>query len=511
MESLFPLVENMYNVSISNKVEEEYLALGESRADGLVSMLNGPFNFLKKKKGVELYEMYDKELYTMKGVKMMSPTDSLQVLESLKSSDSASFRQLMNQLIGPLFLDGVVLHTSVSAHDPNETLSINWMALQSTHPHVPHRDFLFLQYANVFESSICTLVWESIEFEQCQMPVSNLVRSNLRRSGVIIEPTEENSIRVSFFFSETLKKRTTVSSKTQKWMRRIVSRFLSNLAELQLQKRLSGQKQLTASEFMVNDGPACHICLKSFTIYRRKHHCRFCGELICSNCSIMRDTRICTSCIAKPRTKESEMIMLATGEIETIAVQDSPVLNLQDMMILLSPRVQNTQSFSYALSYQPNQSWPVAPLPKNEQKRLSKVLTLQKPNDTAVFSEICHVARMILECEIATISLIDQTMGYFIATAGTDQTQLPRDVLLDAHAIMSESPTIALDTSLDVRFAKNPLNLGFYVGFPLITSEGLAVGCLSLADTKARKTAQDVEKIECLDELAQLITRGIDY
>ena len=34
-----------------------------------------------------------------------------------------------------------------------------------------------------------------------------------------------------------------------------------------------------------DDAKLCFICKKSFTIARRKHHCRLCGLLICGKCS----------------------------------------------------------------------------------------------------------------------------------------------------------------------------------------------------------------------------------
>ena len=41
----------------------------------------------------------------------------------------------------------------------------------------------------------------------------------------------------------------------------------------------------------------CRVCSKAFTWIRRKHHCRSCGSVICSDCSMYRNnTRICTDC-----------------------------------------------------------------------------------------------------------------------------------------------------------------------------------------------------------------------
>lgn len=50
-----------------------------------------------------------------------------------------------------------------------------------------------------------------------------------------------------------------------------------------------------------NSRPDCSICHVSFTFFRRRHHCRNCGRLVCSRCSQWRfkDERICDDCQGK--------------------------------------------------------------------------------------------------------------------------------------------------------------------------------------------------------------------
>lgn len=49
------------------------------------------------------------------------------------------------------------------------------------------------------------------------------------------------------------------------------------------------------------DVKQCRICLNTFTLINRKHHCRKCGKIICKGCSIMctsvaEKIRICMNC-----------------------------------------------------------------------------------------------------------------------------------------------------------------------------------------------------------------------
>ncbi|MPC38082.1 Hepatocyte growth factor-regulated tyrosine kinase substrate [Portunus trituberculatus] len=54
------------------------------------------------------------------------------------------------------------------------------------------------------------------------------------------------------------------------------------------------------------DGECCHGCRTQFTMLKRKHHCRACGQVFCGDCSsksstipkfgIEREVRVCESC-----------------------------------------------------------------------------------------------------------------------------------------------------------------------------------------------------------------------
>jgi hypothetical protein len=50
---------------------------------------------------------------------------------------------------------------------------------------------------------------------------------------------------------------------------------------------------------------ACYKCKASFSVFRRRHHCRRCGQVFCNNCTKLRSkveiigekqTRVCDSC-----------------------------------------------------------------------------------------------------------------------------------------------------------------------------------------------------------------------
>ncbi|MCP3942902.1 MAG: hypothetical protein GY710_15640 [Desulfobacteraceae bacterium] len=47
-----------------------------------------------------------------------------------------------------------------------------------------------------------------------------------------------------------------------------------------------------------NSSRTCVLCNNEFTFFHRKHHCRECGALICSHCSVFtaNNRRICNEC-----------------------------------------------------------------------------------------------------------------------------------------------------------------------------------------------------------------------
>ena len=47
---------------------------------------------------------------------------------------------------------------------------------------------------------------------------------------------------------------------------------------------------------------SCYICNQAFTFFRRKHHCRFCGKLVCYNCS--QEKRNCKKGSEDPSTPQ---------------------------------------------------------------------------------------------------------------------------------------------------------------------------------------------------------------
>ncbi len=102
----------------------------------------------------------------------------------------------------------------------------------------------------------------------------------------------------------------------------------------------------------------------------------------------------------------------------------------------------------------------------------------------------------LFDAPLALITLIDEDRQWFKTCQGPLSVSLslretPRDMAFCAHTILSGDVLVAEDVQRDIRFADNPFVVGdpqirFYVGAPLITAEGQAVGSLCLLDLKPR-------------------------
>ncbi len=57
--------------------------------------------------------------------------------------------------------------------------------------------------------------------------------------------------------------------------------------ELEKKNEIESKKKQNLKEFWMPDNlcKTCYNCGESFTIYRRKHHCRICGQIFCNPCS----------------------------------------------------------------------------------------------------------------------------------------------------------------------------------------------------------------------------------
>ena len=156
-----------------------------------------------------------------------------------------------------------------------------------------------------------------------------------------------------------------------------------------------------------------------------------------------------------------------------------------------------------------------APIPTNDAARLQELRSyaiLDSPDEQA-FDDIGALVRDIAGTPIGIISLVDENRQWFKSCIGLDAKQTPRNISFCGHTILQRTPLIIRDALEDPRFCDNPLvleqpHIRFYAGFPLISSNGLALGSLCAVDQRPRQL--EPPQIAALERLARLAVQQME-
>lgn len=147
----------------------------------------------------------------------------------------------------------------------------------------------------------------------------------------------------------------------------------------------------------------------------------------------------------------------------------------------------------------------------NEQERLGALRRyeiLDTPAEAA-FDKLSRIASLIFETPIALVSLIDKDRQWFKSRVGLDVVETPREWAFCDHAIRDASePLIVRDAAADERFRDNPLvksdpGIRFYIGAPIVTRDGHALGTVCAIDNRPRFDI-DRRHVELLTMLASV-------
>ena len=146
-------------------------------------------------------------------------------------------------------------------------------------------------------------------------------------------------------------------------------------------------------------------------------------------------------------------------------------------------------------------------IPANEMQRLLALRRYEVLDTLAeqAYDDITQLAAYVAETPIALVSLVDEQRQWFKSKVGVTVAETSRDVAFCAHAILvPDDPLVVPDATRDRRFADNPLVTGelgvrFYMGVPLVTPDGYAIGTLCVVDRKPREpTPRQVELMKAL-------------
>ncbi len=157
-----------------------------------------------------------------------------------------------------------------------------------------------------------------------------------------------------------------------------------------------------------------------------------------------------------------------------------------------------------------------APIPANERERvaaLARYAILDTPPE-ADFDDITRLASYICGTPISVMTLVDSDRLWVKSGVGLAAgAQVARDEAFCAHTILEHKGMVVRDMQDDARFSDNPLvmgapNIRFYVGMPLVTPDGHALGSLCAMDSVPRELSP--QQLKALDTLAKQVVKNME-
>lgn len=252
-----------------------------------------------------------------------------EVLAAIAKSRTKDFRKTMRYLHGPAFVDGRTLFTfptstaTAKARPPYSYRAIKWHVMRTSSSSASASsndattlDFAYLEYAGKRRpppgsSVVGFCVQESIVRER-ELPTLagfGVARGVLSRSGLVLSRTHQASVlKLTAICQVDGDVSPSVRATLERVLQASVCASVARVHGLLDRQRVSSLRFVEQWQWVPNaDRKACAVCLRGF-YFHRKHHCRTCGEVVCSSCAPFRELeepifdiaelRVCSNCMA---------------------------------------------------------------------------------------------------------------------------------------------------------------------------------------------------------------------
>ena len=227
-------------------------------------------------------ERLGRKCYSVRAITHVDASTS-EITQSLVQTDAQSFRYFMRQVYGSSFSDGKVLFQSKRRCDIDESFGLKWAAFHLPFVH-QGMDMCFIDYSRHLSgdptrpSEACFIrVLETVFVPGSDDVdlVNNFQRCAITRCAFIVR---KNSI-LEFVCSVNIEDMGFVQRHCRRYLLRHLARSIGNFMNVILSTRLSSQL-VTLNQWVDNNlRKRCVACHRGFTFFRRRHHCRCCGEV----------------------------------------------------------------------------------------------------------------------------------------------------------------------------------------------------------------------------------------
>ncbi|OQS05492.1 hypothetical protein THRCLA_02382 [Thraustotheca clavata] len=324
---------------ISHGMQQRYAEMLAEKSDALLQL--PPMQLVDEMNGVEIHEGVCpiEGTLVVKGTTMIDGFlyDIITNLEK-RCESSLEFKKFMYALFGTYFCHGIninLVETPSSAGNmadtPSTRVRVHWLSLfedPSLTKNQPY-DMVFASKAFMYKQvnntgkyehvqgpmlpDIVTLAWDSFpNLTSFREVDTGCRRLHLYKSGFLVQRTSNGAtcrLSLVLAFREPY---------VAEWAKELVLN-LHAFARPPFNIALVPPSLWSYNEY-------CYVCFKSFRFFRRRHHCRLCGNAVCSKCSfttpmaVPKDTHryppsssiekkivlVCVKCGQKPSNGSTE-------------------------------------------------------------------------------------------------------------------------------------------------------------------------------------------------------------
>lgn len=265
----------------------------------------------------------EKQSYSVRAVAKVAGTVA-NVTECLRSTESSTFRGFQKLLHAKSFADGEVLHAHHRNNKEMESLSLKWMTFWAQKTLGKGKEFCMREYCTTIPDhpkygtvGVCS--FESYDGMGARYGIRSKPDAYsltlFEPSSYIVQQTpEEGIVSVTLTMAMRKARGESVSS----GVKLLAMRLALDMGYLQraMQHTLFQPGTLADKKEWVNDGDRtnCSLCVQTFGMLKRRHHCRVCGEVVCSACTVFKQVngdqdlakvRVCKACLAKSASTDS--------------------------------------------------------------------------------------------------------------------------------------------------------------------------------------------------------------
>ncbi|ETV67279.1 hypothetical protein H257_16514 [Aphanomyces astaci] len=237
-----------------------------------------------------------------------------EICRAYSAHDDGLFRRLMRKL-NPRVVDAAVLQNVVprTPQRPYRYVGIKWFAVKSASMMVTNRDYCCLEVMDRIVDShgndMFVRVLSSIDIPECPSLENShgFVRGRILAGYIYRMDSMETKVARLHHVARFDPNGYCPTQLSYKIAEKDVVTSMVQLKRVVEKQQMTSCLLLDKAQWVPSTSrSSCTVCGRAFGLFRHRHHCRACGEVICGKCSIQRPievpgtnlkkVRICTLC-----------------------------------------------------------------------------------------------------------------------------------------------------------------------------------------------------------------------